>query len=75
MGRCTHVEDTTRFNDIYRRAVLVNASKDGATAERPYGGVKSIRLYVETEAICQCLCIKMVRYQQLATERVANLER
>ena len=75
MGRYTHVEDATRFDDIYRRAVLVGASKNGATTERPYGGVKGIRLYVETKAICQCLRIKMLRHQQLATVKVADLER
>jgi hypothetical protein len=51
MGPHTHVEDTAWFDDIYRWAVLVDASKNGATTERPYGGVKGIRLDVEAEAV------------------------
>jgi hypothetical protein len=63
MGPYTHVEDTAGFDDIYRWAVLVDTSKNGATTERPYRGVKGIRLNVETEAVCQCLCIKVVRHR------------
>ncbi len=55
MGSYTHVEDTTGFDDIYSWAVFVDASKDGATTERPYRGVKGIRLYVEAETVCQRL--------------------
>ena len=51
MGPYTHIEDTTGFDDIYRWAVLVDASKDGATTKRPYGGVEGIRLHVEAEAV------------------------
>jgi hypothetical protein len=43
----THVEDTTRFDYIYRWAVFVDTSKNGATTEWPYGRVEGIRLYIE----------------------------
>jgi hypothetical protein len=54
----THVEDTTGLDHIYRRAVLVDTSKDGATTEWPYGRVKGIRLYVEAETVRQLLYMR-----------------
>jgi hypothetical protein len=58
MMPCTHVEDAARFNDIYRRAILVDASKDSTATERPHRRVKGIRLYIETYTVRQCLGTK-----------------